>query len=77
MIGGRFELSHPDVGVIEHFQTLRAAQSNAEDYAPNGGCEVFDRMARRGHPELWKHLGRGGGCSTTGNWTVARVKARS
>ena len=48
----RYEVSHPDPGVIGFYEKKMDAFHAARKYGP--GTMVFDRLARRGAWQLWK-----------------------
>lgn len=62
-VNARYEVSHPDYGVIEHVPSLGEALTVAKNYCKNNSVEwveVFDRMAHKGAVELWRlYVGSG------------------
>ncbi len=57
----RYEIGHPDYGVIEHVSSKRAVIEKAKQFCRKNNVvcvEVFDRMARIGETELWLVFGR-------------------
>ena len=56
-VGARYEVAHPDYGVIEHVPTRDEAETVAKNYCTRekvDHVEVFDRMAHKGKAELWR-----------------------
>jgi hypothetical protein len=62
-VTARYEISHPDCGVITHCASAAEAFNNRRL-----GIEIFDRMAHRGLPELWRLDGS--------TWRVVRYRER-